>query len=745
MESARRSYRSLLLVPLGLLALSVVLTAAPSFAAKGDCGQPSSTGATPKSSDSLFALKAAVGTNACDLCVCDVTNDSKITSTDALKILKKGVGQDVTLTCPACVPALTGVVLLPSPLLSPLPAGAGSASLAVGLTGLAPVSGATVELLEIDNEGTPLLPVLATTTSNADGSYRFSPAPEPSSTTIVRTTVAAATLRAFVNGNTVNLDPSSEFVVAAAQEAANSDVTSDLTELSVAEIDSLLGLVRQADVDFSSSPSLADALALLDDSTGGVYRKYVLDFASDTGSNPAMTGDFRLVNLGMVLSRSFVPPTGGSPSVNTRSLHPFATSDPLSVDAEGSVTQAATTGRNHTLVEVSGTDPVDGAINASGTLFHADVNQVPGAATGTLLAADGGRLLLNAQDNVVAGLYAKGSDFAVVPGVYRVNANTGVGGLGVLMRQGAGLSNSSLSGAYWFVQLELNLGAVTTADNVHREVSMLGAVSTATFDGNGNLNITAATGHSILLTKDGPTPAMAAQDPTLELSESDVLEDPVSGLKYTLTSTGALAVKEGAVVVAVGAVTPDRNLVVLRIGDDSAGDAASGLVLGIKRGAGMNNASLAGSFRNMDLSVSLQHSTQPGSVDAFPSSNNRSVGFYGSLGTLDMDGVGGVAVERSVARNVTLQENSGVQLKSVPPDVVFDAETQLHSSTQGEGDGTETHTYSVASNGEVTVDAAQDGGIKGYLSPDGKVFVLPLSESEATSLDIGVLIALREP
>jgi hypothetical protein len=66
------------------------------------CGKPTnSSGVPPKTSDALFALKAAVKSATCDLALCDVNNSGTITTSDALIILKKAVGQSITLNCPA--------------------------------------------------------------------------------------------------------------------------------------------------------------------------------------------------------------------------------------------------------------------------------------------------------------------------------------------------------------------------------------------------------------------------------------------------------------------------------------------------------------------------------------------------------------------------------------------------------------------------------------------------------------------
>lgn len=81
-----------------------------------------------------------------------------------------------------------------------------------------------------------------------------------------------------------------------------------------------------------------------------------------------------------------------------------------------------------------------------------------------------------------------------------------------------------------------------------------------------------------------------------------------------------------------------------------------------------------------------------------------------------------------------------MQQYSAASDLVFDANVEVPSDTEGDGTGTGTHSYSVASNGKVTI----DGAMTGYLSSDGEVFLLPISQSETDYASTGLLIALRE-
>ncbi|RMD86106.1 MAG: hypothetical protein D6815_00525 [Candidatus Dadabacteria bacterium] len=69
------------------------------------CGRPVGGGATPRASDALFVLKAAVGAASCAPCVCDVDGSggsAPVTASDALRVLKKAVGQSVSFSCAKC-------------------------------------------------------------------------------------------------------------------------------------------------------------------------------------------------------------------------------------------------------------------------------------------------------------------------------------------------------------------------------------------------------------------------------------------------------------------------------------------------------------------------------------------------------------------------------------------------------------------------------------------------------------------
>jgi hypothetical protein len=57
---------------------------------------------TVSSTDALLALNAAVGTQACEICRCDVNSSGGTTAVDAQLILTAAVGLPADLVCPAC-------------------------------------------------------------------------------------------------------------------------------------------------------------------------------------------------------------------------------------------------------------------------------------------------------------------------------------------------------------------------------------------------------------------------------------------------------------------------------------------------------------------------------------------------------------------------------------------------------------------------------------------------------------------
>ena len=68
---------------------------------QGNCADPNDDGAVT-ATDALFILRAGVGSETCADCVCDANGSGSVTATDALLALQVAVGLDVPLNCPPC-------------------------------------------------------------------------------------------------------------------------------------------------------------------------------------------------------------------------------------------------------------------------------------------------------------------------------------------------------------------------------------------------------------------------------------------------------------------------------------------------------------------------------------------------------------------------------------------------------------------------------------------------------------------
>ncbi len=66
------------------------------------CGQPTG-GPTPVATDALFVIQAGVGSQVCDLCICDVTGNSEINASDGLGVLRRSVGLPIPFSCLPCL------------------------------------------------------------------------------------------------------------------------------------------------------------------------------------------------------------------------------------------------------------------------------------------------------------------------------------------------------------------------------------------------------------------------------------------------------------------------------------------------------------------------------------------------------------------------------------------------------------------------------------------------------------------
>ncbi|WP_210404763.1 hypothetical protein [Hahella sp. CCB-MM4] len=170
---------------------------------------------------------------------------------------------------------------------------------AAAITGLEPITGATVELIRIDNDGNQIGEVLATTVTSITGDYVLT-LPEGtdlSGDLIVRITGAGDTeLRAQVVDQEVDISPVTEFVL---QKFIAQG--SDLDHLTTTSVVKLRGQVEEFDLTADPGADLSDMLVALEQETGEFVDSQI-DIIDTTGGDAAgLVGDYRSSGLNISL------------------------------------------------------------------------------------------------------------------------------------------------------------------------------------------------------------------------------------------------------------------------------------------------------------------------------------------------------------------------------------------------------------------------------------------------------------
>ena len=162
--------------------------------------------------------------------------------------------------------------------------------LAAAITGLDPISGATVELIRVDNSGNQVGDVLATTATSITGDYNLT-LPQGvnlAGNLVVRITGSNDTLRAQVVEQDVDISPVSEFVLQKfiSQGAA-------LDQLAVTDVVKLSGRVEEFDLTLSGSNNLEQAFTALEDKLGDFLESEVAIVTSTKGDASGIAGNYR--------------------------------------------------------------------------------------------------------------------------------------------------------------------------------------------------------------------------------------------------------------------------------------------------------------------------------------------------------------------------------------------------------------------------------------------------------------------
>ncbi|MBI1194793.1 MAG: hypothetical protein GC138_02960 [Gammaproteobacteria bacterium] len=182
------------------------------------------------------------------------------------------------------------------------------------VTGMTPVTSATVELVQLDSAGNVVLPAIATTTTDSvTGAYTFSNSPSPSSTLAVRVVGQTSTMRAIVTGGTVDITPVSEEVV---QQIQSSLIGGNvLGNYTVGEVAVLNALLNGMQVDLTGQ-TFDQAITLLANASAAVLPDLAAAMAAPgvaRSTNTLASRGFELVGFSVFLAdpSTFNPNPGG--------------------------------------------------------------------------------------------------------------------------------------------------------------------------------------------------------------------------------------------------------------------------------------------------------------------------------------------------------------------------------------------------------------------------------------------------
>ncbi len=704
----------------GQAAFSVLLWVGAAQAGLGDCAQPLSTGAKSNSTDALFTLRAAVGLDACGLCVCDVDGSGKVLSSDALTTLRLAVGLPGTATCAICDgPGVEGTVVAPagsldvdakratSPRALPLPAG---------------VAGATVELHRIAPDGTSLA-LLDVGTTDGDGnfSFRASTGYGVDLEVVALDSADNPVLHALVTGSPVVVDPPAEFVLEAAlgQIVNKRGNPFDLSQFTAREYDGSLAQARNVELD-PLPVSAAEFVAGIDQATGGEFASFVRVLAALPDANDSVAGAWHVLLSSTAMERSTEPGVvDASPDLNSRTVASQRSLAAVTLDGSGGLELGSSDYFDFAMVETSGVQRFgDGSsrkVNAT-ILLLAEVGLEPGASGGSYDTTGDGRFLAMLPDGrYVPGIVASDGSLMAVSDFD--NGETTVRGLGVGLPQQSGADDTSFSGKYHLVEFGTTFQHQMKSGGVQRAIFASVGAPELEADGTGSLDVSSGTTNEAILHESGLPAADPPFDPIVFLSSETFNDGEMFTLDYTVLDDGRLLIQQGAQTLAEGAVAADGQLAVAHGGvvggsGDTIEEVSGGPILMVRHASGMTRADLAGSYRFLATSIDLEAEFTPGNLD----SNYRAVCASTISATISLTADGDFVVPALVDHGACLEEISFVD-NDVSPPGVFDADVTIRRATENQG--ALFGSWGVLGDGRVEI-----GPLEGAAAPDGSFIAL---------------------
>lgn len=625
-----------------------------------------------------------------------------------------------------------------------------------GITGLDPVTGATVQLIRIDNDGNQVGAVLAETVTSITGTYSLALPTGVSlaGDLVVRITGnGGASMSAMVVDQAVNINPISQFVL----DKFVDDDNLVLADLALNEVVALSGKVDEFDL--TATSDLSTMLALLEAEVGQFVDNEiaVIEATPDDGTQvAAVAGSWHTVEMSMglhdadninygtfamdIFSEEFVFSDSGNTDLNLT-----LTVGQLLIDTFTNFSVFDFTSFNiyHEINLTSDSDTFPANIDADGNIslsfgFEEDLQTVD-----TQVDVDGpdygwryppGSILF---EPVVGGnIYVTNFNDA---GVRYETIDTNADGvkdaidpakkdgdeaslsLSLIMKEGSGMSTASLSGEYGGVFLNLNLDTspVAVYDST---VGILG------FDGAGNVTRDALAFNVREITR---TPGTTAPAVNLAHVQSTEPASP-DGFTYTVLANGQVTLNTGGSPLE-GYASNDGSVMAV-LGDESTGspivtNVNNEMLVFVKLGAGVDTAMAGATYKLYAMGLN---------ADTDGSSEVFSIGNGVATFNADATAVAITGVDRGVMRSSDV-----AQIAPLTADVINETFTVDNLTSKGKV------TMSSTTTGTSTTETTT---LRGFISGDKKMLVLRLfsdilfSDISGTSqeYDLGMVIGVKQ-
>ena len=621
-----------------------------------------------------------------------------------------------------------------------------------GITGLQPVTGATVALIRIDDDGVQVGAVLATTTTSITGDYSLALPTGVSlaGNLIVRITGnSGASMSAMVVDQAVDINPISQFVL----DKFVDDDNLILADLAVNEVVALSG--RVAEFDLTVTSDISSMLALLEAEVGQFVDNEIAIIEStpdDGAAVSAAAGKWHTVEFGVgmhdneaadfgtfalnVLSEElvFAASSGADHNLsisigpllldtftnfsvdsfgNTNLYHEInltgdiGDSFPVTIDADGNISLSFPFEEDLQTVDTL-TDPDGpdfGWRYPPGTEIF---NPVMGGNMYVTIFNDAGVRYETTDTN------GDGVKDAIDPA--KKSGDEVEFDLSLFIKEGSGMDVNSIAGDFGGVFLNINVGNATTPTAVFD--STVGVLDFS--GGTATRAVNAFDVREITRTPATPPAVTLAQVQSTEPAS-------IETFLYTVSATGKVMFDFGGGDILEGYVSSDGSVIAI-VDDESTGSPVvtnvnNEMLVLVKLGSAMTAALDGASYR---LHVLGLNASASGATEIFTLGNGVAT-FNADASSVTINGV-----DRGVMRSTDIAAVEALTAETVNETFTIDSLA---------ANGAVTMTGTDTSNGIFTTT------LKGFVSADSKLLILRLYGEDSVSgvdYDLGMVIGVKQ-